>query len=753
MNESGASQFNQARIEWAIRLRYSPMPELDMKHLAAQLNAFRIGDLRMVGKTWEIMMERDGELAVNADKRQADLSGLQWNVVSDGSPDGDKHAAALTYLYKRCRVTKALEQDSVGGVPELLYQIATAHSYFYSAHEMLLRIDNAAQKEVTYEFRHTPIWFLESRRGYLGYLPHIFDLYGQPCAQGEWLTAVGLGWMRPLCIAYGMKHFPLRDWLQWCARYGGGYLEGITNATKDSPEWNEAMAAMQNIMNDGMTLHTEGVKLQFLEQSARNQQPFEPLVERVDRLYAKCYRGMDMATSSRSSASPGRGDQPGAQKATGASVQKEESGIFLVRDAMWATGYLNERVDAPVIRYLFGQEPRAGIAIMPPLEDTSADDLAAIQALVPLGLKIALSECYKKFKFKIPAVGEACLEAAAPPPELGLDGKPLAPEAAAKAPKALPSGPSSADEAEPATQPAVVADGAAIGAGARPGAIQTADNRMPDPQVDASGFWSRAGLQRMPALAYALPNAADVLDKLRGQAGPQIAGALTEDLQHALQRFAAILQVKDATAFKAKMQSWLADYPNILADATLDPATARGLANLIGQSLLAGLKEKPKALANDGPADEARDANGRWTKGDEKLKTFPGEQFGKGTKSNYLDFEKSGEWFHARIADHANTTEQTAVKQMDDTFREQNSKLTTSGLTHPHNLNIVVDTLPKTKGEMRSIASNVSSAIPKPGREDFHDGTIYGQTIEVRIPKNGQASFENLDSGEKGELK
>jgi hypothetical protein len=43
MNSTGISQFNQARVEWAIRLRYSPMPELDMDMLGSQLNAFRIG--------------------------------------------------------------------------------------------------------------------------------------------------------------------------------------------------------------------------------------------------------------------------------------------------------------------------------------------------------------------------------------------------------------------------------------------------------------------------------------------------------------------------------------------------------------------------------------------------------------------------------------------------------------------------------------------------------------------------------------
>src|SRR5271155_4160430 len=126
MNLTGTSQFNQARIEWAVRLRYSPMPNISMEWISSNLNAFRVGELRVVGKIWETMLERDGELAVNAEKRAAGLAGLGWQIVSDGSLEGDRHAEALNYFYKRLRVTRALDQDVSGGMSELLYQLASA---------------------------------------------------------------------------------------------------------------------------------------------------------------------------------------------------------------------------------------------------------------------------------------------------------------------------------------------------------------------------------------------------------------------------------------------------------------------------------------------------------------------------------------------------------------------------------------------------------------------------------------------------
>ncbi len=494
MNPTGTSQFNQGRIEWAIRMRYSPMPSLDMKWLAANLNAFRIGELRVAGKIWEVMMERDGELALNADKRNSDLAGLEWQVVSDGSPTGEQHAEALNYFYRNLRATRALDQDSTGGMSELLYQMATAHSYYYSAHEILMRIDNPAAREVTAEFRHTPIWFFESRRGYLAYLKHIFDVYGEPCLQGEWLTCVGLGWMRPLSMAFAMKHFQLRDWLVFCQRYGSGFIEAITEAQKGDAAWEEARETLEAISNDGAVIHSQGLTLKFLDNAAKNALPFEALVDRVDRLYAKCYRGIDLATSSRGS------EAGGGHHVVGASIQKEESGIFLARDASWATGCLNERVDRPVIRYLFNQEPKAWVAIMPPLDDTAGQDLRSLQALVPMGLRISLAEVYKRFRWKTPAAGEECLKGVegnftegnkGNEGEIkeGIVGVDLTGEGTEWGRKG-----NGRRDADWATETVALPkdDVEAIGAGADPGAtVQFASGEMPDPQVGAAMFYGR----------------------------------------------------------------------------------------------------------------------------------------------------------------------------------------------------------------------------------------------------------------------
>jgi hypothetical protein len=237
--------------------------------------------------------------------------------------------------------------------------------------------------------------------------------------------------------------------------------------------------------NDGVVVHNQELILKFLDMPAKTNLPFEPLVEQVNRLYAKCYRGIDLATGSRK-AEPGVG-----HNVIGASLQKEESGIFLARDAAWAAEYLNDRVDRPVIRYLFDKEPRAWMTIMPPLDENAEQDLRSAQLLVPMGLRISLKEAYKRFRWTPPAEGEACLQFPAQTNPAGREGG------------FHDSHP--ANPALPASAPAQDGSQTPIGAGADPKRNpQTANLEMPDPQVDAAGFYSAAST--MPALAYAIPN-------------------------------------------------------------------------------------------------------------------------------------------------------------------------------------------------------------------------------------------------------
>jgi phage gp29-like protein len=465
MNLTGKSQIDQARIEWALRLKFSPMPDITMKRMTTQLNSFRIGDLWLAARTWEVMIERDSELAANIFKRCEDVAALDWEIMSDGSPEGDRHACALKYFYDHASVTNALDQDEIGDVSKLIWNIAFAHAMKYSTHEMLLRVDNAAAQEVTCEFRLTPVWFFECRRGYLGWLQHVFDVYGQPLELGEWLPAVGYGHMRACSVLYVFKHNPLQDWLLYSERYGFPHVQLLTDATKGSQEWNDLMNAYEKLGNDGALITNKTVEIRPIDVATKGELPFRAMVEDVNRAYAKLFRGSDLATSSRA-----KGQNEG--HAVGASVQKGEKDILLASDARWATPILNYRVDRPIIRYLFNSEPRAWFKLLPPADDDAQSDLLTAQFCVQNGVPLAVSTVRERFNWPEPQPGEPVLTPGSAP----VSG--AAKSALGQSP-ANPNGNGHATSESQISNPQISNRAGAYAPGATPGPDQRPDPRMP----------------------------------------------------------------------------------------------------------------------------------------------------------------------------------------------------------------------------------------------------------------------------------
>lgn len=557
MNQTGQSQFDQARLEWALKLLYSPFPELNMQMLSQQLNAFRIGDHQLIGRTWEIMLERDAELQTAAHKRFQSVASLEWQIVSDGSPEGDAHAAALQYLYDHCRVTECLAQDSIGDVSKLVYNLATAHANYYDVHEMLLRVDNPAAREATYEFRHTPIWFFESRRGYLGFLQHIFDLYGQPLRSGEWLAAVGHGYMRSCAILYAMKHFALVDWLLFSKRIGIPWQHWTTDAGKDSKEWNDILDMIARLANDSSVLTNEAVKCELIEAAGKPDQPFEPLVERADRGYDKLFRGTDTASSMKQST--------GSQPSVGVSGQDGEKDILLDYDAKWATPILNDKVDRPHIRYLFGVEPRAWIKILGPgdPEDVTSD-IAVDQFLITSGVRLGVKDALERYDRTEAAAGEEVLKAPVVPNADGSTPSPGGEGRGEIAPSPKPPAPS-----KPAKGPEFVS-------GARP----NNNPQMPDPRMPDAD---------KPMTRFNFPSASGAAALANESAQAAFAAAAAEDIGHVLDRLHAIRNIQDDDLMLRKLRQFLADYPQLEKDILADPAAARALQPIIATALGKGL--------------------------------------------------------------------------------------------------------------------------------------------------------------------
>lgn len=409
------------RVRMAKMQQASPMGSLDMATMVNALNAFRIGNLREAARVWEIMTERDGELAGVKLKRESDVAKLSWEVASD---DDDKesvrHAEALRYVYQNLRTTEALDQDARGGIRTLITQMARAHSYVYSVQEVRLRVDNPGAKEVTLECSHCPTWWFETRTGKLRFLPTDFAYEGVPMEDGQWLRTVGNGFMRQLSVAFIAKWLPMAAWLLFTQRFGMPGIHGETTAKPGDVEWTNFEEALRAFANDWVTVTGPGAKINLVEVHSSPNTPFQPLVEYVDRLYAKLYRGGDLSTNSR-------------EVSVGASLQGSESETILQDDAAWITDVLNDQVDRPIIRYLFGTEPKAWFRLNAPKKLSVDSDMKAAGFLADRGVRIASSEAADRLGFREAEEDEDVLAAASgaismPTGEDGIE-EPMANEA------------------------------------------------------------------------------------------------------------------------------------------------------------------------------------------------------------------------------------------------------------------------------------------------------------------------------------
>lgn len=146
--------------------------------------------------------------------------------------------------------------------------------------------------------------------------------------------------------------------------------------------------------------------------------------------------------------------------------------------------------------------------------------------------------------------------------------------------------------------------------------------------------------------------------------------------------------------------------------------------------------------------DQPRDEKGQWTSGGEAANVggvkVLDKQVSSASGSRYYHVTHNGEWYHARIADHENKTEQGAVKNLEATFRDSIAQKSGSGQTHPHELNIVVDKVPDSHEESKKIIEDVIARIGSPQRTVFPDKTVYGESVVARY-KGGKKELEFLD--------
>jgi phage I-like protein len=377
-----------------------PIRGLTLERLSWQIERYTAGYPGSFALSAESMETRDDVLKNVISKRKKAVARHGWEILTlEDSPKAETHRVALENFYNNLTCTNAIRNDERGGLPLLIFQMMDAMGKGYAVHEITWRpllAPSATGSEdlsmtphnayLTAELRFIPLWFFENSTGKLRFLESSSSPNGIEMREREWLVTVGEALMIACSRAFLFKHFPLQAWLDYCLKYGTPGLRAVTSAARNSDEWNQMAAALEDFMTNLAVVTNNSENIDVIDLKGSGKEPFADLVERMDRVMIALWRGADLSTLSRN-------------QGYGASLQGAESKILELDDAELISTTLNSTLDDWVIKHLFGenQSPLAYIRIMVTPEEATSQDLAIDQFLVSQGAKLSLAKTLQRY--------------------------------------------------------------------------------------------------------------------------------------------------------------------------------------------------------------------------------------------------------------------------------------------------------------------------------------------------------------------
>jgi phage gp29-like protein len=544
MNEP---KISAERVKLAIQNRFAPIRQITPETLGRQLDDFRCGRLDVI-RLWDALRLRDDILTSVCAKRLDAVAGLRWEVLIDEDRAQDNEAEALRHqeilqgFYSGVECTSVLDQDMAGGVGLLSRYLLQARFDKYSVLEWMWRPRTGVRSMTTASFSACPGWWFESRTGRLRYLPVDYAYEGQPMDPLGWLVAVAPHHLMEACsVAWMYKTLPLRDWLNFCDKFGTPGLLGKTDASPGSPEWEALKEAVQAYGQDFAAVVNRSAEITTVDVSSTGQLPHPPLVEAMNRSMSALIRGADLSTMS-----------AGAGSGQGASLQGDEKEAIGEGDANFVSEILQRKVDRALIGYELGAgvEPLAYIRIIPKTTQNIDTDLKVDDFLIRN--KVPLGEDALRSRYGRPAPRED---------EEVVGG---------------------GTAEEPAADPAA------------PAAGNPEANPMPDPEDDPEEDPAPSPDARIADLAD-LANAANATgeERLRDAAVEELAIAMKAWLAPIRVRLAEIANQSDALSQRSSIESLRQELPRFLRERGSGPDVVAAFEGTLGASLVNGLLSVP----------------------------------------------------------------------------------------------------------------------------------------------------------------